>query len=246
MNDWMNEWMTEWADMNEWHEWMNQWKTRATLYMFLYTFCWINAVFLFNVFDFSCLDLRNIPQGSKWVLKLCLKLRIRHIHDTEENKRPIWKWLTRRIGSWWSQIWHGGVGGGSGDGDIWPDAGVGSVHQAVIAQQGLGCSSVPWGEKVLKKKPLNNHVHQISCVLAPQTSRSIKDIVLTLWRIDSKIVELWCLCCTMMFRWINEQPGIQKFWNLCCDYQEIFDWISSFNKTVRLTFYSKTAVYGGN
>ena len=21
----------------------------------------------------------------------------------------------------------------------------------------------------------------------------------------------WCLCCMMMFRWVNEQPGIQKF-----------------------------------
>ena len=27
-------------------------------------------------------------------------------------------------------------------------------------------------------------------------------------------VELWCLCCMMMFRWPNKQPGIQKFWTL--------------------------------
>ena len=24
---------------------------------------------------------------------------------------------------------------------------------------------------------------------------------------------LWCLCCIMMFRWINKQPGIQQIWN---------------------------------
>ena len=27
-----------------------------------------------------------------------------------------------------------------------------------------------------------------------------------------KLVQLWCLCCMMMFRWTNKQPGIQKFW----------------------------------
>ena len=45
-----------------------------------------------------------------------------------------------------------------------------------------------------------------------------------------KLVELWCLCCIMMFRWINKQPGMQMVWNWCCHYQEICDWISSFNK----------------
>ena len=54
----------------------------------------------------------------------------------------------------------------------------------------------------------------------------IKDIV---WHcgssIKKEIVELWCLCC-MMFRWTNKQPGIQKFRNLCCHYQDNYDWIS--------------------
>ena len=29
-------------------------------------------------------------------------------------------------------------------------------------------------------------------------------------------------CCLMMFRWINKQPGIQKFWNSCSRYQNIY------------------------
>ena len=28
-------------------------------------------------------------------------------------------------------------------------------------------------------------------------------------------VELWCLSCIMMFRWINKQLGIDKFWHSC-------------------------------
>ena len=38
--------------------------------------------------------------------------------------------------------------------------------------------------------------------------------------------KLWCLCCMMMFRWTNKQPGMQKFWNLCCHYQDIYHWIN--------------------
>ena len=34
----------------------------------------------------------------------------------------------------------------------------------------------------------------------------------------------------MMFRWTIKQPGIQKFWNLCGLYQDIYDWISPLNK----------------
>ena len=34
----------------------------------------------------------------------------------------------------------------------------------------------------------------------------------------------------MMSRRVNKQPGIQRFWNLCCYYQNIYDWISQFNK----------------
>ena len=44
------------------------------------------------------------------------------------------------------------------------------------------------------------------------------------------MVGLWCLCCMMMFRWTNKHPGIQKFWNLCGLYQDIYDWISPLNK----------------
>ena len=58
-----------------------------------------------------------------------------------------------------------------------------------------------------------------------------------LWRIDLKMVKLWCLsclCCIMMFRWINKQPGMQEFRNRCSHYQEIYDWIS--NKKSGLPF----------
>ena len=40
----------------------------------------------------------------------------------------------------------------------------------------------------------------------------------------------------MMFRLINKQPGIQKFRNLCGHYQDIYDWISPFNKLSGLWF----------
>ena len=39
----------------------------------------------------------------------------------------------------------------------------------------------------------------------------------------------------MMFRWINKQPGMQKFWHWCSHYQEIYDWIS-FNEQSGLHF----------
>ena len=66
-----------------------------------------------------------------------------------------------------------------------------------------------------------------------------------------KIVELRCLCCIMMFRKVNKQPGMQKFWNWCSHYQEIYDWISPvLNKRAgSALFYSNTVliVYmGGN
>ena len=44
------------------------------------------------------------------------------------------------------------------------------------------------------------------------------------------------MCCMMMFRWTNKQPGIQKFWNLCCHYQDSYDWISPLNKRSGLPF----------
>ena len=40
-----------------------------------------------------------------------------------------------------------------------------------------------------------------------------------------KMLELWCLCCIMMFRTVNKQPGNKKCWHLCCYYQDIYDWI---------------------
>ena len=58
---------------------------------------------------------------------------------------------------------------------------------------------------------------------------SFKDIV-NIWRLRLKMVERWCMCCMIMFRWTIEQPGIQKFWNLFGLYQDIYDWISPLNK----------------
>ena len=40
----------------------------------------------------------------------------------------------------------------------------------------------------------------------------------------------------MLFSWINKQPGIQKFWNLSSQYQDMYDWISPFNKSSSLWF----------
>ena len=51
-----------------------------------------------------------------------------------------------------------------------------------------------------------------------------------------KIVELWYLCCIMVFRKVNKQPGMQKFWNWCSHYQEIYDWISPLNKRAGSAF----------
>ena len=45
-----------------------------------------------------------------------------------------------------------------------------------------------------------------------------------------RLLLFWCLCCIMMFRWTNKQPGIQKFWNWCGHYQDIYDWISPLNR----------------
>ena len=47
---------------------------------------------------------------------------------------------------------------------------------------------------------------------------------------------LRCLCCVMMFRWTNKQPGIQMFWNWCSHYQEIHNWTSLCNKSSGLRF----------
>ena len=59
-----------------------------------------------------------------------------------------------------------------------------------------------------------------------------------------QIVKLSCLCCMIMFRWTNKQPGIQKFFNLCSHYQDIYDWISPLNKR-QAHHPSNTAVYAG-
>ena len=40
---------------------------------------------------------------------------------------------------------------------------------------------------------------------------------------------------------VNKQPGIQKFGNLCCYYQDIYDWISPLNN--RFTVYSTSNEY---
>ena len=55
-------------------------------------------------------------------------------------------------------------------------------------------------------------------------------------RLHLKKFELWCLCCMVMFRWTNKQPRIQKFWNVCSHYQDIYDWISPLNKRSGLPF----------
>ena len=61
-----------------------------------------------------------------------------------------------------------------------------------------------------------------------------------------KYVELWCLCCIMMFRRVNKQPGMQKFWELCCYYQDIYNWMSPFNKPSCSWFILTLQAIGGN
>ena len=55
----------------------------------------------------------------------------------------------------------------------------------------------------------------------------------------------WCLC-SIMFRRVNNKPGMQKFWNWCSHYQENYDWISPLNKRSGWPFYSNTVVYEEN
>ena len=43
--------------------------------------------------------------------------------------------------------------------------------------------------------------------------------------VDARFKKLQCLCCVIIFRWTNKQPGVRKFWNLSCHYQNIYDWI---------------------
>ena len=54
------------------------------------------------------------------------------------------------------------------------------------------------------------------------------------------------MCCIMMFRWINQQPGIQKFWNGCSHYQDIYDWISPSNKWSDSWFILTQQILWGN
>ena len=61
-----------------------------------------------------------------------------------------------------------------------------------------------------------------------------------------RIVELWCLCWIMMFRWTNKQPGIQTFWNLWGNYQDIYDWISLLNKWTASPFILTQQFMGRN
>ena len=49
----------------------------------------------------------------------------------------------------------------------------------------------------------------------------------------------------MLFRWIIKQPRKQKFWNLRCHYQDIYDWISPIKKEVVPMVYSSSTVYWG-
>ena len=47
-------------------------------------------------------------------------------------------------------------------------------------------------------------------------------------RLDLK--SCWTLMSVLSNGVENNQPGIQNFWNLCGHYQDIYDWISPFNK----------------
>ena len=86
-----------------------------------------------------------------------------------------------------------------------------------------------------------HHYHETASSWAERLRKKMDMMLKELFNIVDrgsilKIVELWCLCCMMMFRWINKQLGIQKLWSLYGHYQEIYDWISPLNKRACLSF----------
>ena len=54
--------------------------------------------------------------------------------------------------------------------------------------------------------------HTFSCWCSCTALKTSFNIM---WRLHLKKIffELWCLCCMMMFRRTNKQPGIQQFWH---------------------------------
>ena len=79
-------------------------------------------------------------------------------------------------------------------------------------------------------QPMNFSAHPKACIIKPNhQSLSLK----TLFNIvEDRFIKCWTLMSVllMMFKRVNKQPEIQKFWNWCSHYQEIYDWISPLNK----------------
>ena len=151
---------------------MNEWMKNKS-----YTLCWINAVFFLRFLYFSCLDLINIPQVSKWVCFLCQKLTLQiKRHVLKKTKDQFGSDLPEELGL--DGLRFGTEGWVEGLAMVTYDL---TLELAAFTRRSLLSKALVAAlyheEKKSKKYPLNNHVHQISCVLAPQTSRSIKDIV---------------------------------------------------------------------
>ena len=100
----------------------------------------------------------------------------------------------------------------------------------------LLCFVLFWGLAIQKEAmcilcPLDCTFFQSFCSLHHcKCKRQITDIVRFLK------IELYCMCCIMLFRWINKNPGTQKFFNWCGHYQDTNDWISPLNKPSGLWF----------
>ena len=74
----------------------------------------------------------------------------------------------------------------------------------------------------------------------------LQDIVCYCGGLIKKVGELWCVCCIIMFIWINKQPGIQKFNNSWLHYQYIYDWTSPFNLPQFLSWFITLQFMWGN
>ena len=90
------------------------------------------------------------------------------------------------------------------------------------------CQHTEWPEKMSRYADKKCPMHQGPVyILWREVLKTLLNIVETPFK---KCWTLMSVLYMMMFRWTNKQPGIQKFWNLCGHYQDIYHWVSPLNK----------------
>ena len=97
---------------------------------------------------------------------------------------------------------------------------------------------------------IDQFAHEYFCC-SKYSNYGVTDILKTLFNIVEaplkKIVFDTCLCCMMIFRWTNKQPGIQSFEiDAITTCIKIYDWISPLNKSSGLWFILPQQSMGGN